>query len=192
MYYRINEVLDTARSHKQAVYKSTDMLVRESATFSESKNYDVFLSHSFKDAELVLGVKLLIERSGRSVYVDWIDDPTLDRSNVTKATAATLRHRMKSCNSLIFATSENSSASKWMPWELGYFDGHKPDKVSILPLVESYDSEWAGQEYLSLYPVVEKLKLNSEMVPFVYRDSQNLQLLSTFGNSTYTTYKMVG
>jgi hypothetical protein len=44
-----------------------------------------------------------------------------------------------------------------MPWELGYFDGFKPMFVWILPLVMDYDSEFKGQEYLGLYPTVDKL-----------------------------------
>ncbi len=44
-----------------------------------------------------------------------------------------------------------------MPWELGYFDGFKPSYVWILPLVSAYDSEFNGQEYLGLYPPLEKL-----------------------------------
>ena len=44
-----------------------------------------------------------------------------------------------------------------MPWELGYFDGFKPTQVWILPLVASADSEFENQEYLGLYPPVEKL-----------------------------------
>jgi hypothetical protein len=44
-----------------------------------------------------------------------------------------------------------------MPWELGYFDGFRPSFVWILPLVDESDSEYKGQEYLGLYPPVEKL-----------------------------------
>jgi hypothetical protein len=44
-----------------------------------------------------------------------------------------------------------------MPWELGYFDGIKTGYVWILPLVAQDDSEFKGQEYLGLYPPVEKL-----------------------------------
>ena len=43
-----------------------------------------------------------------------------------------------------------------MPWELGYFDGFKPRHVWILPLVAESDSEFKGQEYLGLYPPIEK------------------------------------
>jgi hypothetical protein len=192
MYYKIAEVRQAAQQFqtRQYVHKSADALVRESAEFSEGREYDIFLSHSFSDAELILGVKQIIEGQGRTVYVDWIEDKTLDRKNVTRATAEVLRRRMKSCKSLVYATSENSSESKWMPWELGYFDGFRPDKISILPLVETYDSEWKGQEYLGLYPVIEKLKLDQTATPFVIRDANRLQLLREFGNSSFTPYSI--
>jgi hypothetical protein len=133
VYYRISEVRKAAQQYesRQYVRKSADALVHESAQFSEGKTYDVFLSHSFGDAAVILGIKYLIEEQGRSVYVDWIEDKGLDRKNVTAATADILRHRMRSCKSLIYATSQNSSQSKWMPWELGYFDGLRPEKISM-------------------------------------------------------------
>jgi hypothetical protein len=99
----------------------------------------------------------MIERLGLSVYVDWIDDSKLDRSKVTIKTAALLRERMKACSSLVYANSANSSNSVWMPWELGYFDGIRPRQVWVLPLVIDYDTEFKNQEYLGLYPPVEKL-----------------------------------
>lgn len=116
--------------------------------------FDVFLSHCLTDAQEVLGVKALLEAAHLSVYVDWVEDPQLDRSRVTPATAARLRQRMNTCRSLVFATSHASASSKWMPWELGYFDG-KGGKVSILPLVDSPQDTFAGQEYLGLYPLIE-------------------------------------
>ena len=44
-----------------------------------------------------------------------------------------------------------------MPWELGYFDAFKPSFVWILPMVTDYDSEFKGQEYLGLYPTLDKI-----------------------------------
>src|SRR5947209_3205334 len=65
--------------------------VNEQRTFSAvPKSYDIFLSHSTNDAELVTGMKLTLEDLGYTVYVDWIEDPNLDRSNVTKETALLL------------------------------------------------------------------------------------------------------
>jgi len=137
----------------QNFYKTQSRVLRESASaFNKYKKYDIFLSHSSKDAEIILGVKGVLEDLGYTVYVDWVDDPQLDRSSVNKGTASALRERMKCCNSLFFVTTGNSGSSKWMPWECGYFDGMK-EKVAIVPVKAiSFSDEYNGQEYLGLYP----------------------------------------
>ena len=103
-----------------------------------------------------LGIKQLLEESGLKVYVDWVEDAQLNRREVTKETAAVLRQRMRQSRSLIYLSSDNSSSSKWMPWELGYFDGFKPDGVAIMPVLDSPTDAFKGQEYLGLYPIVQK------------------------------------
>lgn len=152
---------------KSGLYKSAERILFEQAKeFSETKSYDIFLSHSVLDANEVYMLKRMIEGMGFSVYVDWLEDPQLDRSKVTPKTANVLKQRMNRCKSLFFATSSNSVDSKWMPWELGYFDG-KVGKSAILPVYE-YDSStnsFKGQEYLGLYPYVTKDKpQNSEII----------------------------
>ena len=132
--------------------------LRKAAATDLSTTFDVFLSHSFSDAELIAGIKLALEAEGLRVYVDWIDDRQMDRSHVTAKTAEVLRTRMRHSRSLIFATSNTSSASKWMPWELGYFDGFRPSHVAILPLVKTPGSGFQGQEYLGLYPYIEHIR----------------------------------
>lgn len=123
-----------------------------------AKTYDVFLSHSRLDADFVLGLKLRLEREGCSVYVDWIDDPALDRSKVSPETANQLRARMRSCKALLYACSLAASHSKWMPWELGYFDALR-GKIAIVPVSGvSGQSSFKGQEYLGLYPYVDEVK----------------------------------
>ena len=88
--------------------------------------------------------------------MDWIDDQALERNCVTADTAEVLRHRMRQCDSLLYLATENAPKSKWMPWELGYFDGYKNGGVSVLPVMDESDSPFEGQEYLGLYPVVTK------------------------------------
>lgn len=124
-------------------------------TFSTTdKTYDIFLSHSSSDAEVVLGLKLTLEDLGFSVYIDWIEDPKLNRSQVSKETALTLKERMKKCKSLIYAFSENASNSKWMPWELGYFDGIR-GTVAVLPISKSARNDFKGTEYLGIYYYIQ-------------------------------------
>ncbi|MCA8830153.1 toll/interleukin-1 receptor domain-containing protein [Hymenobacter pini] len=131
------------------------VLINESIKLQLSKQdkiYDIFLSHSSNDVTEVVGLKYTLEDLGYSVYIDWIDDPELDRSKVNKHTASQLRERMKSCKSLFYAFSPNSSNSKWMPWELGFFDGLK-GKSAILPVTDNtdYSNKFIGSEYLGLY-----------------------------------------
>ena len=123
--------------------------------FSDTtKTYDIFLSHSSSDAGLVAGLKLELEDLGYSVYVDWIEDPNLSRRNVTKDTALVLQKRMKQCKSLIYAFTENATNSKWMPWELGYFDGIK-GKVAVLPISRTNKNDFQGTEYLGIYYYIQ-------------------------------------
>lgn len=138
------------------VKRADQLIVEASAAYSATKTYDIFLSHSIMDAELILGMNGTLEDLGYSVYVDWVEDPQLDRAKVTPATADKLRQRMNSSKSLFFVTTANSDASKWMPWECGYFDGKK-EKAAIVPIQKaSADNSFSGQEYLGLYPYVVK------------------------------------
>jgi hypothetical protein len=88
-------------------------------------------------------------------WIEWeqrVDDSALDRSTVNRATAELLRARMRASLNLVYANSANAADSKWMPWELGFFDGIKPSHIFVLPLVASSDNEYKGREYLNLYP----------------------------------------
>lgn len=129
--------------------------LRESAAkATSSDSYDIFLSHARLDSDIVFAVKRQLEQHGCSVYVDWLDDPQLDRSQVTSATAKVLRERIGQCNGLVYVASENSQYSSWMPWELGYADGFA-GKVAIFPVVDQDEDEYRGIEYLGLYPYID-------------------------------------
>ncbi|KAA9327240.1 TIR domain-containing protein [Hymenobacter busanensis] len=154
---RAQAEVGTTRTFSDTPYTRAKASINEARKIqlsaAETKIYDIFLSHSTTDSEQVLGLKLTLEDLGYSVYVDWIDDPQLDRSNVTKKTADILRERMKSCKSLFYAYSINAVNSKWMPWELGYFDGIK-QKAAVLPIrASNYQNtdSYYGSEYLGLY-----------------------------------------
>lgn len=149
-----------AQRFKYDLNETTERALKELSKFDYSKQYDIFLSHSIKDKEVILGLAQELKELGFTVYVDWVNDPQLDRSNVNKFTAELLQLRMKSCNSLLFAYSNNSPSSKWMPWELGYFDGIK-NRVAVLQIVPTDDQgkKFPGQEYLELYPYIDHLTL---------------------------------
>ncbi len=140
---------------KTGSYKLAKTVLNEEVAAAKSKsNFDIFLSHSTTDAQIILGVKGVLEDHGNTVYVDWLEDPQLDRSHVTPSTAEVIRARMRMCKSLVYVHSTNSGSSKWMPWELGYFDGFD-GAVAILP-VTKYGESFEGQEYLGLYPYIDE------------------------------------
>ena len=115
--------------------------------------HDIFLSHAFDDRELLSGTVLIIEDLGYSVYIDWRDDPTLDRKQVTPATAGKLRERMKASRCLLYAITPSEKDSAWMKWELGYKDGNN-GRTAILPIAGSETEISNEQQFLGLYPYV--------------------------------------
>ena len=155
--FSMTEARQKGRGATTTYRSASEVLRAETKAYSAGKTYDIFLSHCFKDAEVVLGVAMSLREMGYAVYVDWLEDSHLSRENVSKETADILRNRMKISRSLFFASSEQSGSSKWMPWELGYFDALK-SKVAILPVVDTNANTdtFVGQEYLGLYPYVTK------------------------------------
>jgi hypothetical protein len=138
--------------------QSSDTVLREAyKSFDSALTYDIFLSHSYKDKDTIIGLSEFIKSLGYLVYIDWIDDSELDRSKVTKETAQLLRERMKNCRCLFYVTSENYLGSKWMPWELGYFDGLKSN-AAIVPISEGSEKKdsYISNEYLGIYPYITK------------------------------------
>src|SRR5258708_27329537 len=140
---RRNPATDAKRQLREFAVKS----------FKSTATLDVFLSHRYFDADQILALKSLIEGFGFSVFVDWIEIPGLDRGKVTKETADCLRQAMNKSASLLYAVSDHSSDSKWMPWELGYSDALH-GQVAVIPITdqETTSESYGGQEYLRLYP----------------------------------------
>src|SRR4051812_49040009 len=87
----------------QSAYGSRRATKSAGAIFAEDRppidtNFDIFLSHSYTDAMLdldrLLGIKAILEEFEYSVYVDWIIDSFLSRTDVSAETASVLRNRM--------------------------------------------------------------------------------------------------
>lgn len=145
---------------------------------SSLDRFDVFLSHSYDDAATILGIVDLLEDEGLQIYVDWIVDPQHDRTKVDRDTAENLQRRMKQSASLIYATSTSSRSSIWMPWELGYFDGlGKQDRISIMP-IEGNTPGSQGQEFLELYPAMEKVRTNAGRIVTAAVEPRNRTFVS--------------
>lgn len=119
--------------------------------------YDVFLSHRFSDAALVEELNEYIEQTLHyEAYVDWKDSrEDLDREHVSRDTAEYLRRIMRHAASLIFVVGPEAAGSKWMPWELGFFDGRQSARRIAIYLPDGVALP-EKQEYLGIYPVLRK------------------------------------
>jgi hypothetical protein len=157
-FYRASDLRSAGlRTASRSGSTARQMLAYRGLAASDRDYFDIFLSHSYQDADVILGIVERLEAQRLSVYVDWMVDAQLDRTKVNAQTAALLRKRMRQCESMIFATSTSSPTSKWMPWELGYFDGAVSEQISIMPIEGDQGPGNHGQEYLGLYRRIEAL-----------------------------------
>ena len=115
----------------------------------QMKKFDLFLSHSSFDSELLLSLKSVLNHSNVNVYVDWVSDRNALKRELTNInTANTIIERLKSSKALLYIHTQASQNSKWTPWELGFFHALKgkiciynPDNIEKAP-------------YLDIYPIV--------------------------------------
>ncbi len=149
------EVRQRATQTTRSAKKSLPQLLAETAPTDRS-SFDVFLSHSSNEPEeILLGIKLILEDYNLTVYVDKYTDPQLSPDHVTPETAQLLRRRMRQCNTLLYVHSAHSKTSRWMPWELGFFDAFK-GTVGIVPVTQLHEETFKNEEYLNLYPYVDR------------------------------------
>lgn len=123
-------------------------LLKEAASLP-GKN--TFLSHSSKDDDKVEGAIRILKNHGAQVYVDHFDP--LTKTDDCVAIAAHVRSVISACKKFVLFATPQSKDSKWMPWELGLADGIRSHpNAAIFPASEqSFDQDWAQQEYLALY-----------------------------------------
>lgn len=170
-YLTERQVLARAERATRARFRTAAQLLSET-TATAHDTFDVFLSHSSAEPEsILLGIFCMLEDRGLSVYVDKYSDPNLSPDQVTADTAQVLRERMHQSNALLYLYSQYSKRSRWMPWELGFFDGLN-GKVGVIPVTRDQEEDFKGEEYLSLYPYVDvaRLKNSESQIFWINRD----------------------
>ena len=90
------------------ILKSLDILDYKIPSQVQSRVIPVLL-----DKKDILSLVDLFVNAGYAVYVDWIEDEELDRSEVTPKTAQLLKKRMNSSQGLAYVASSNTAQSKW-------------------------------------------------------------------------------
>lgn len=119
--------------------------------------HDVFISHSNRDESAVRQLSERFKRWGIEHYVDFQDEKLNDlwQNKCNQDMSNHLKNRIKHCHLFLFAFSEKSVSSCWMPWELGLADGII-GRVLLWPLDQNARQASATQEYLSLYPLIDE------------------------------------
>lgn len=119
---------------------------------SEARSYALdtaFLCHSHKDNELAEKLQIFLVSLGWNVYIDWKDNTMPDKPN--RETAGKIQDRIKQCKWFLLLATENSMASRWCPWELGFSDGVKgKDSIIVIPTSDARGNAY-GNEYMELY-----------------------------------------
>ena len=152
-------------------------IIIENYTIAKRASYqpfDVFLSHSSKDKNILPSVINFLSRYGVNVYIDKADE---ELPQITSPeTGEILKNRIQEARKFIVLISENSRYSKWIPWELGIADEKKKiSKITLLPTVQGISlPNWPQQEYLGLYPriVYSNFKGQQQSVWMVYNHHQ--------------------
>src|SRR5947209_5028459 len=99
--FRADALRQRGRLARNVVFgRTASQVLRSDATSATaSQAFDIFLSHSYLDADVILGLKEVIKAMGYSVYVDWVNDADLDRSKVDRASAERIRGRLTTSRS---------------------------------------------------------------------------------------------
>lgn len=116
-YFTIQEARRLAKSATTS-RAPQKVLKEESDQYRSSQTYDVFLSHAFSDAELVLGAKKILENEGFRVYVDWIEDPMSVKEPWDSAWKTNCRTRIKGCHGVIVLVTKNTIQAEGARWEI--------------------------------------------------------------------------
>ena len=117
-----------------------------SSQLEQMKKYDLFLSHSSSDSDLLLSLKSVLNHSNINVYIDWVSDRNALKRELTNAnTANAIIERLKSSKALLYVHTQASQDSRWTPWELGFFHAFKgkiciynPENIEKMPYLDIY------------------------------------------------------
>lgn len=86
------------------------------------KSFDVFISHSSKDAAAVRRIMHALNKQGFVCYCDWTSDSDfLKRNLVSEYTSEVLKKRMIQSRQFLLVKSENSDASEWVSFEIKFY-----------------------------------------------------------------------
>lgn len=134
--------------------------VRKTASVMSSVS-NVFLSHSSKDGgDMLDGAIRVLRDHGGVVYADVLDPAAKDLS--AAEFGSFFDTAIRDVGHLVALLTDNTADSRWVPWELGLAHGiHGLRRTAVWPVVRdpSLPPYWTTQEYLRVYPMLERVRL---------------------------------
>ncbi|GIP50030.1 hypothetical protein J53TS2_36210 [Paenibacillus sp. J53TS2] len=99
-----------------------DLLNRiENNNIQNKKVYDVFISHSYKDSNIIKKLIRAFNKHSLNIYCDWTSDSDfLKRELVSEYTKVILKKRLEQSKNVVFVRTNNSLESEWVKFELDY------------------------------------------------------------------------
>lgn len=152
MYINESLVRENAKRYRQMSGRDIGTIIKEQSQ-RPGRTYDIFLSHSSSDKEIVTGIYAILTSNNLEIFVDWIESPQSHRREVSGKNAEWIRKNMNNSKSMLVIDSENAEESKWICWEVGSFDGQNTGPIGILRL-NSSSPKASGREFLELYPEI--------------------------------------
>lgn len=149
-----DEFYNIARN--KAGNKGIKGIVNESRIYSRQSHLtSIFLSHSHTEKDIVEQAIAFFRNLGIDVYVDWADKTMPEKP--CAETANKIKSQIKENDKFILLATNTAIESKWCNWEVGLGDTYKLiyKKIAILPLADN-SGNWKGNEYLQIYPRIEK------------------------------------
>lgn len=99
----------------------------ENDLIQNKKSYDLFISHSFEDNELVRKIIKYLNKSNLNIYCDWLsDNDFLKRKYASDYTKMILKRRIEQSNKVLFIRTKNTNDqhsnfySEWVEMEILY------------------------------------------------------------------------
>jgi hypothetical protein len=136
---------------------------------------DAFISHQQRDKAKAIALKDKIKGLGFSCFID-ADDPELSQKKERtvaeqRALAERIRGKLRNCRCIIYAYTAQSLESRWMPWELGFFDGRwGPRQIGLYDLDEGGARAADAPRDAGHASALEYLHIYEELTPGSLRD----------------------
>lgn len=104
-------------------------------TIQNKKEFDIFISHSSKDSNLVRIIKDALNKHKLICYCDWTsDNDFLRRELVSDFTKEVLKKRMSQSKYFLLINTKNSLESEWVKFEKDYYCSRNPQNMFYIDI----------------------------------------------------------